>query len=101
MELQVADNPDKHRYEAKADGEVAGYISYIIDHNERAFTHTEIDSRFRGHGIGGVLVQRTLDDAAARGLQVLPFCPFVRQWIGEHPDYLKLVPEDRRAEFGL
>jgi hypothetical protein len=32
---------------------------------------------------------------------VLPFCPFINRWIGEHAEYRDLVPEDRRAAFNL
>jgi uncharacterized protein len=46
--------------------------------------HTEIDTRFQGHGLGGKLVHRVLDDTRHRGLAVLPYCPFIRQWIIKH-----------------
>jgi predicted GNAT family acetyltransferase len=101
MELVVADNPDKLRYEILADGEIAGFINYQLSHNDIAFIHTETDPRFRGEGLGGHLVQGALDSARKRGLRVLPYCPFVRRWLGEHVDYADLVPADRRAEFGL
>ena len=101
MELVVADNPDKSRYEVTAGGELAGFINYHLSEHGIAFTHAETDPRFRGKGIAGRLVQSVLDDAAARGLAVLPFCPYVRGWLAEHAEYVKLVPEDRRAEFGL
>ena len=32
---------------------------------------------------------------------MLPFCPFVNGFIGRHPEYVSLVPETYRAEFGL
>lgn len=99
MELVVEDNPDRSRYEAHADGQFAGFISYHLSQNAIAFTHTETEPRFQGKGIADRLVRSVLDDAAARGLGVLPYCPFVRGWLDKHPDYLKLVPEDRRAEF--
>jgi hypothetical protein len=36
------------------------------------------------------------------GLAVLPFCPFVRAFIADHTgEYLDLVPEGYRSEFGL
>lgn len=63
--------------------------------------HTEIDSRFAGRGLGGVLAREALDDARARGLSVLPYCPFIRGWIAKHPQYADLVPEGHRARFGL
>lgn len=101
MELRVADNPGKSRYEAKAGGEVAGFIDYRLSHNDIEFLHAETDDRFRGKGVGSRLVQGSLDSARERGLAVLPSCPFVRSWLGEHPDYAELVPAARRAEFGL
>ena len=44
---------------------------------------------------------RALDVVRERGLAALPDCPFVRGWIGKHPDYADLVPADRRADYGL
>ena len=32
-----------------------------------------------------------LDDARARGLRVLPLCPFVKDWISTHEDYHDLL----------
>jgi len=91
MELKVTDHPEESRYEITADGELA-----VID-----LQHTQTDDRFRGHGVGGHLVQGTLDSVRERHLAVIPTCPFVRRWLGEHPDYLDLVPAGRRAEFDL
>jgi uncharacterized protein len=28
-------------------------------------------------------------------------CPFVRSFVERHPEYIDLVPEQRRDEFGL
>jgi predicted GNAT family acetyltransferase len=60
-----------------------------------------VDPRFGGRGLGGILVRGALDAARDRGLEVLPFCPFVRGWIGRHPEYRELVPEGQRARFGF
>lgn len=101
MELRVADNPDRSRYEIEADGEIAGFINYKISPDDIAFIHTETVERFRGMGIAGHLVQASLDSARERGLAVLPYCPYVRRWLGEHPEYARLVPAESSAEFGL
>ena len=97
----VTDNPGKMRYEIREGGEVAGFVSYAREGKVIIFLHTETDSRFRGQGLAGVLVRASLDDARRRGLQVLPYCPFMRSWMAEHPEYTDLVPERQRAEFGL
>jgi predicted GNAT family acetyltransferase len=101
MNLQVTDNQAQSRFEIRADGELAGFVQYDARDNEIAFTHTETDDRFRGHGLAGRLVQSALEAARERNLEVLPYCPFVRNWISGHREYADLVPADRRSQFGL
>jgi predicted GNAT family acetyltransferase len=91
VELQVTDNPDKARFEIVADGELAGFTQYYLRDGQIVFTHTETDDRFRGHGLGGHLVQAALDAARERHLAVLPYCPFVKSWIASHPEYADLI----------
>ena len=101
MDVEVTDNPDKARFEIVADGELAGFAQYHLRDGVIAFTHTQTDDRFRGHGLASQLVRAALDAARARQLAVLPYCPFVRSWITEHPAYADLVPADKRPGFGL
>lgn len=99
--VEVVDNPSEDRYEIRAGGELAGFSQYRQRPAGLAFIHTEIDDRFEGQGLGGRLVSFALDDARSRGLAVLPFCPFVKGYIERHPEYLDLVSEAKRADFGL
>lgn len=99
--IAVADNAAEHRYEVRVGGELGGFAQYRLRPAAVAFIHTEIDDRFEGQGLGGKLVSTALDDVRERGLAVLPFCPFVRGYIERHPEYLELVPAERRAEFDL
>ncbi|BCB87007.1 GNAT family N-acetyltransferase [Phytohabitans suffuscus] len=96
----VEDGP-AHRFEVLVDGEAAGYAAYRRTGAAISFTHTEVDERFEGRGLGSVLVRGALDAARARGLAVLPFCPFVRRYISRHQEYLDLVPANQRARFEL
>jgi uncharacterized protein len=101
MELKFADNPEQNQYELRADGELAGFVQYHLRDGVIAFLHTQTDPRFRGQGVAGRLVQASLDSARERHLAVLPYCPYARRWIAEHPEYADLVPDGRRAEFDL
>jgi predicted GNAT family acetyltransferase len=84
--------PDAHRYEAHLDGELAGFAEYQLTDQLVVFTHTEVDERFEGRGVGSALARFALDDVRATGTrQVLPLCPFIKGWIGKHPDYTDLV----------
>lgn len=85
-------NPDEHRYEAHLDGELAGFAEYQLTDRLVIFTHTEVDSRFGGLGVGSALARFALDDVRATGTrEVLPLCPFIKAWIGKHPAYADLV----------
>lgn len=99
--IEVKDNADESRYEIHVDGELAGFTQYRQRPAGLAFIHTEIDDRFEGRGLGSKLVSHALDDARKRGLAVLPLCPFVRSYIERHPEYLDLVREEKRGNFGL
>ena len=99
--VAVADNPEGSRYEISVDGDLAGFVRYRTEPGQIALVHTEVDDRFEGQGLGGRLIAHALDDARQRGLAVLPYCPFAKAYIQRHPEYVALVPEDRRAEFGL
>jgi uncharacterized protein len=97
----VTDNPGENRFEISVDGELAGFVQYRAKPGLIALIHTEIDDRFEGQGLGGQLIAHALDDARARELAVLPFCPFANAYIQRHPEYIDLVPEDRRQAFDL
>jgi predicted GNAT family acetyltransferase len=97
----ILDVTDRSRFEIHVDGTLAGFVDYRAEPGEITFTHTEVDSRYEGQGLGGKLARFVLDDARGRGLAVYPVCPFIRGWIEKHPDYLDLVPVAARARYDL
>jgi uncharacterized protein len=99
---EVHDNPFEGRYEIRLDGRTAGFTVYKSKPNLIAFLHTEVDPSLEGQGLGSRLIGSALEDARERGLEVLPFCPFVNEFIHRHrDDYVELVPAGYRREFGL
>ncbi|QEC47361.1 N-acetyltransferase [Baekduia soli] len=101
MDPAVRDNPGSQRYEITADGAVAGFAQYRLRPGLIAFIHTEVDEAMTGRGLGRTLIASALQDARARSLAVLPFCPFVSAYLQRHPDDQDLVPEAYRNDFGL
>ncbi len=100
-QIVIADNASDARYEVRVGGELAGFLQYRAHPELIELVHTEIDEEFEGRGLGSQLILFALDDARERGLAVLPFCPFVNDYIQRHRQYVELVPEGRRAEFEL
>lgn len=99
--IGVADAPDRDRYELSIDSEVVGFSAYRTRPGLIAFVHTEVDERLQGRGLADRLIRFALEDARARGLAVLPFCPFVKAFIEHHREFEELVPEAYREQFGL
>jgi predicted GNAT family acetyltransferase len=100
-QIAITDDADSHRYVVRVDGRRAGFLQYRLHPELIELVHTEIYEEFEGRGIGGQLISFALNDARERGLAVLPFCPFVNDYIQRHGQYVDLVPEGRRAEFEL
>ena len=99
--IVIADAPERKRFEATVGGEPAGSLVYRFRPGLLALIHTEVDERFEGHGLGGKLARFALDRARDQGLAVLPFCPFVDDWMKRHREYVDLVPADYRESFDL
>ena len=90
-EMTITDNTDERRYEARDGEHLAGFAAYIPAGELLVFSHTEVFPAFEGRGVGSALARAGLDDARARGLTVMPPCPFVHGWINRHREYVDLV----------
>ncbi|MBO0805512.1 MAG: N-acetyltransferase [Nocardiopsaceae bacterium] len=98
----LSDNQAESKFEVRVGGELAGFIDYHRRGSQLInLIHTEVGETFQGMGLAGKLARFALDAARREHLEVLPSCEYIRGWIGKHPEYLDLVPEKRRADFGL
>jgi uncharacterized protein len=99
MSIRVEDAPGRERYEIYDGDELAGFTTYRYNGDLIAFMHTEIDPKFEGQGMASQLIQYALGDARGRGLEVLPFCPFVNGYIQRHPEWQAVIPPAYRKGF--
>ncbi len=100
-DISVRDNPGAHRFEISVGGERAGFAAYRLEGDAYAFTHTEVSDAVEGQGLGSRLVREALTALRDRGVAVLPYCPFVKEYLQRHPDLVDVVPEADRARFDL
>jgi len=87
---EVKDNPAKNQFELIVEGHTA-LAAYRLKPGVITFTHTEVPKELGGRGVGSQLAKGALDQVRARGLKVVPLCPFIKAYIEKHAEYADLV----------
>ena len=87
---EVKDNPAKNQFELIVEGHTA-LAAYRLKPGIITFTHTEVPKELGGRGVGSQLAKGALDQVRARGLKVVPLCPFIKAYIEKHAEYADLV----------
>ena len=86
----IHDTAAEHRYKLTVDGRTA-IAAYTDEGHARVFTHTLVPPELEGHGVGTRLVAGALADVRARGLKIVPRCPFVAAYVERHPEVQDLI----------
>ena len=89
--MEVRHLPAEKRFTAAVGGgeAVLGYDDSrqgLID-----LQHTVVPEEAQGQGLGGRLVAAAVQHARAKGLRIVPTCPFVQHWMQEHPEHAELL----------
>jgi predicted GNAT family acetyltransferase len=87
----VRHDADRHRYEYVVDGRPLAVAEYRTHGDTAVMHHTYTHPSFRGRGYAASVVAAALDDLRARGMQIVPQCPFVAEFVAAHPQYQDLV----------
>ena len=90
-EPALSHNRAESRFEARVGDTLAGFAEYSATPGVLLFTHTEVEPRFAGQGVGGALARFGLGDAREQGVTVVPLCSFIARWIDRHPEYGDLL----------
>jgi len=90
MSPAIRDNTALSRFELDAGG-VTAFMNYRLAGNVISLDHTETPVAARGRGLASQLVEGVVQIARARGLKVVPRCPFVRAYFDKHPEVADLV----------
>ncbi|MGE2728176.1 GNAT family N-acetyltransferase [Mycolicibacterium vaccae] len=82
---------DADRFSITVDGRTVGYADFYDRDGTRVFPHTEVDRAYQGRGLATILVREALEATRQAGLQVLPQCWMVAEFIEKNPDFADLV----------
>lgn len=91
--VQVVDVPAEDRFVVRRDGAEAELV-YRVSGDRIFLVHTEVPESLGGRGIAGRLVRAAVRRAQTEHLTIVPWCPFARRWLKEHPDEAGGVPVD-------
>lgn len=90
---EVIHEPEKDRFRYTENGFDAQLV-YRAEPARLILMHTEVPEALGGRGIAGQLVRAAVDRARASGETVLPWCPYSRKWLQEHPDVAATITID-------
>ncbi len=82
-----------HRLIVELEGSVAELI-YERDDGRLIIVHTGVPEAIEGRGIAGQLVRAAVTLAIDEKRIVVPWCPYARRWLREHPDVAATVDID-------
>jgi predicted GNAT family acetyltransferase len=85
MSQSVIDDTASEQFTLRMDGTTAT-LEYKLHGDRLQLLHTEVPEAFRGQGVGGQLVEAALAKARADHLTIVPWCPYARKWLKEHPE---------------
>lgn len=96
----IRDHAERSRYELPLDGELA-VVTYNLSPTNLMITETLVPERLEGRGLASRLAKHVIADARARGLLILPVCPFFSAYLQKHPDQADVVHPTYRGILGL
>jgi predicted GNAT family acetyltransferase len=87
---EVVNNMSKNRYELEVNGHVAAIYYRFVD-GIVVFTHTQVPPEIRDTYAASDLMKGALDQVRADRFRANAQCPFMKDWIDQHPDYADLL----------
>jgi len=91
--VDVVENTDEHRFEARepGTGRVMAFSVYQVVEGYVVFLHTETTPADEGKGVASALVAGAVDQLRASGRRAVALCPYVRAWLKRHVEAADVV----------
>ena len=79
MQILQQDDSSKGSFYVEQDGQRAAEMTYVWAGTDRIIIdHTEVKPILKGTGAGKQLVKAAVDFARAKGIKIIPLCPFAK-----------------------
>jgi predicted GNAT family acetyltransferase len=86
----VVHNAANQRFEIDVDGQLS-VLEYTFKNHRLFLTHTDVPPALRNEGLGTKLAHAALEYARKNELTVVAICPFVKEYVDDHPEYHSFV----------
>jgi uncharacterized protein len=90
LKLKIINNAEENRFEVEAGGQIS-VLEYQLMNDRILFTHTEVPPELESQGIGSGLAHAAMEYARRGGLKVVAVCPFIQDYVEDHPEYASLL----------
>ncbi|MGE0230644.1 MAG: GNAT family N-acetyltransferase [Flavobacteriaceae bacterium] len=81
------EGPSKGRYAVRLEGAEAEMTYTRAGEKLIIIDHTHVPDAMRGKSVGQALVARAVEDARAKGMSIIPLCPFAKAQIERHKEW--------------
>jgi predicted GNAT family acetyltransferase len=89
--VHVEHRPAQRRFVLLDGDDELAHTEYVERDGLWVFTHTYTEKHARHAGRAGQVVNGALNMARAAGMRIRAVCPFVADYLQQHPDYRDLV----------
>lgn len=76
-------------------------VTYNLNPPNLMITETLAPERLEGQGLASRLARHVIAGAQARGLRILPACPYFLAYLQKHPEHAEAVHPTYRGILGI
>jgi predicted GNAT family acetyltransferase len=91
-QIEHEEHATSGRYVLTVDGQESK-LTYSRAEGRMLITHTYVPPVLRGRDLGVALVTRAVADARAKGVKIVPICPFVEKQIARRPEWQDVLAQ--------
>lgn len=88
MDILQHDDGKKGRFYIEQENIILAEMTYVWAGTEKIIIdHTEVNDKLRGKSAGKYMLAKAVEFARAKGISIIPLCPFVKSVFEKTPDY--------------
>jgi predicted GNAT family acetyltransferase len=87
MEILQQEQLPKGTFYIELEGKHVAQMTYVWAGEDRIIIDQEVDDVLRGKSAGKQLVAKAVEFARARGIKIVPLCPFAKSVFDKVPEY--------------